>query len=259
MAYELSVPTPQISSNYIGTNNFLKKREAPVIFTLGNVLKDDGSILLIEDVEKAYFYVFKEDLARTVRLWDKKNNNWGTIGDVQNEDREISPLEYVPESPTTPWKGNFLLLGEDKKYDETSPNGFPRYFIRCYFEYKVSESVLHTGESNRSIAMMLPELGADINVGLGIPGLKKELAAGLEFKSKKNPDWVNYFIKNNFGNVTANVQLEKNGVLTIKNSNAQITINSSGDINLSPKAGRKVIIRGEVEITGITTINGTIY
>ena len=250
MPDELTVPAPTITSNLLA-NNFLEKRESPVNFTLGKVLKSDGNELLIYEVDKAVFLVFQVDQAGHETIWDKKNESWKAIGDVPENDRETYPLQYAPETPDTPWQGSVLLLGKEQKYVDTDPAvGYPGYFIRCYFEHRVSENIVHTGESVRSAVMKLPVLGAGMNVGLRIVNTGKELVAGMEFQNKMNPLWVEYFIKNGSAPYTADVNLNKSGAVMIKNTKARVSISEYGDIELSTMAvGTRVILDRNGKVT----------
>ncbi len=293
MSNTLQVPVPEIQSEYLGINNFLKPEKIPVIFTVGKILKSDGSILDITEINKSGYYIYKEESSGAVKIWDKKSEGWEIHGNVQKNNRELLPMEYIPENTNTPWKGTLFLIETEKKFQATDIIlDYPRYFVKCIFEHQDSQENVHTGESDRSVEMRLPNLGANINVGMKIPSLTKEIIAGLEFQAKKDPDNVKYFIKNNTidsasvklkkdgavtikndvgkaeividrnGNTSLNtasgsvrVKLEPSGKITIENSNAHIIMNSTGNINISGN----VTINGSVEIQGnldVPKING---
>lgn len=228
MSGELVVPTPQIPPELVDSGTgLLLDRAAPITFTLGAVRGRDGSEIDISKVDSSGFYIYRQDASGLETIWNKSTKEWATPADVLETDRELNPLEYKGDDNT--WKGLLIFMGEDGKFLETDPGGVHyRYFVRCCFENKVSEGIVHSGESDKSISIILQKLGGDAK-------------SGIDFDpDPKSPNTAKFYIKNG-SDVSAFVELHKDGSITIRNNNSSsaITIESGG----------RVVIDAEVVIT----------
>lgn len=246
MSSELIIPAPQFPDDTVDLNSgFLKKRADVIEFSLPPLLKRDGSKLLIEEVDKSGYYIFREGASGGINIWDNKAGDsgaWISHEDVPSEDRELNPLAYNSDDHS--WKGYLILMGAEDKYAEVDSNdAYYRYFLRCYFGYKDPQGTEIQAEGERSLSMKLHMFGEDTK-------------AGLKFNDDvENPESVEYYIRGN-GEIAATVKLEKEGAITIKNkkNNASIKIANNGDITVSPSGGT-VTMNGAVHIVGSLKIN----
>jgi len=239
MVNELRIPVPIIpSERLVSPSNFLAEQTKPVIFSVGQVFKGDGSELMLREITAATFYVCKLDGA-AISLWDKDIEDWKPQELVPEEKREFFPLEPINEGIDRQWKGILFLLGDANKYPHTDiVNNSPRYAVRCHFRYKNSFGIESDGTSEMSIS-------------LGLRSLLDDIKAGLKFigSNPADPASVKYYID---GSVETYIELKQVGQIFIKCGMTKIEI-SNGLVEINGP----VKVNGHVSIVGSLSINGT--
>ena len=247
----INVPQPRICRKedgiYYGDDTKVDKRAQVHELHLGPIKLQDGTVLVQSDIASAYFLFIRYDLGSSgvvEKIWSTSNKKWDLPANIPDEDRDKNVLQFTDDA-TYPWKGQFVLIAEEGKFESppTYP-GFPKYTLQCYFTSRMLDENTYTGNSIPAVRIMM---------GCFPPYLEGRLEINLE------DDTDSEYIQIIYDDVGL-IKIKKSpGEILIRHkSGAEIRLDSSGNISLTPLSGRKVNVTGDVDITGDVNISGSL-
>ena len=182
-----------------------------------------------------------------IEVWHAGLNRWRPSGDVDSTRIDGFPL-LPPAEGTEPWRAVLVASGHEGPNGmpliASAVGGFPQYRIRGLFRARRQSTEF---------------------VGVGPEGpalLFASLAESARFTARLTPDAeqatrVRLTLKNAAARPVAFIELDASGghpALTLRSfdnngsPHASVTLEADGDIRLSPAAGRRVVIAGDLEV-----------
>lgn len=244
----INVPQPRICPEengiYYADDALVDKRAQLHELHLGPINLQDGTVLAQSDIASAYFIFTRYDLESpgvVEKIWSTSNKKWDLPANIPDEDRDKNVLLFTDDA-TYPWKGQFVLIAEEGKF-VSPPEGqvYPKYMMQCYFTSRPIDNRIYAGKSAHSVRIIM---------GTFPPVFK----ARLEIKPKDDTD--SHYIQivgDDVGSVS--ITRTSSEILISHESGAEIKLDSSGNISLTPSSSGKVKITGNVDISGSLTVN----
>lgn len=248
----LSVPPPILSQEGSPATQF--GAEKPFDLLCGPVVFDDGTLLTPENALQFGFLIYREILGGTTQVWDENSGTWKP----ENPPPELQSLFAMDGK----WKSILVAIGAK---DKASPSGqpkfatdritqFPRYSAKCFFKGRDAAKTEQSGESSRSQSVEILALGEKDRAGLTItPAPPKPLSEATH---------ISLFLKDASLTERGRVLIEEQSggfVIELKANGASMKMSQQGEILLSPAAGQKVKINGDLSLTGTLSINGLLF
>jgi hypothetical protein len=178
-------------------------------------------------------------------IWDDGTKVWTSELDA-GAVRQPVPLSYEPAEPE-PWHGILIAAGArdsaGKPQYEKAAGGYPNYSVRALFSRADAPELLLTGPSP-TVAFVAT---ADKNLVVVGPGDDEEPDAATQAR---------VLLKSTSLQVIGRLEMQRSGagaVVTLGNaSGASIVLHTDGRIELTPGAGQRVVVNGDLEADLIT-------
>jgi hypothetical protein len=240
---DLIVPIPTWTVE--GESVPLVRLDKPIEVLCGPATFDSERSFTMEDLGRTGFFVYRQLSAfAQEEIWNEAIKSWQPPGAL---DPAPEPTAFAP-NPASPgmWKGILVAAGQEDssdqpKFSKATPD-FPRYTLRAYFSSRSPDTL--SGLSGPSLPIRFISLQDAILAGLRIP----------DDETPETAEEIRYFLRVGASDV-AWVQLQRSGSgaeIEVSNSaGASLRLLPTGDIMLSPAAGRHIFIEGPTEMEGI--------
>ena len=214
---------------------------------LGPIKLQNGTVLVQSDIASAYFLFIRYDLGSSgevEKIWSTSNKKWDLPANIPDENRDKNVLQFT-DDPVYPWKGQFVLIAEKGKF-EPPPEGkyFPKYTLQCHFTSRPINNRIYAGKSAPTVRIMM---------GPFPPKFKARLE--IEPDDNTNSDYIR-IVGDDVGSVS--ITRTSSEILISHENGAEIRLDSSGNISLTPSGSGKVNVTGDVAITGDVKISGSL-
>ncbi|MEJ2454137.1 MAG: polymer-forming cytoskeletal protein [Candidatus Thiodiazotropha sp.] len=233
----LSVPIPELKVEGITGYSFLA--EKPIGLQCEAVTFPDGSVLEPAQAQQFGYRLFRRT-GSTLEVWDSKQKEWMP----QGSEPEPEPLAYQEGL----WQNLLVAMGQQDssgqdQFATDRLSGAPSYHVRCLFTATDAAGITHEGISPPSADFTVYAAGELDRAGLA-----------MEPPEKTEAEEIRLYLKD--AALTA-----EQGVIAIRQQGsgfeidlavggARLTLGSSGDIVLSPAAGGRVELAGDLLIDG---------
>jgi len=247
----IKVPEPNIylleEDRYYVNDAEVDAREKLHEVHLGPVELQDGTILVQSDIKAAYFLFIKYDLGPSgvvEKIWSSSNKKWDLSANVPEDDREKNVLMFI-EGAAYPWKGPFVLIGEEGKFISARPlENFPKYAVQSHFTSQSIDNKTYIGKSTQSVRIKMKAFPPQFEARLEIEPVDDINSKSISVlhdkvglvKITRNPDEI----------------------LISHKTGAKIKLDSLGNISIDPSSGGKMIISGNVIITNDLKVVGNL-
>jgi hypothetical protein len=208
----------------------------------------DGTAMTASDYAGAYALLTRTAAADApVEVWHAGLNRWRPSDGMNPTDGFGLPL-MPPVQGIEPWRAVLAASGQRDTSGASmiavATGGFPRYGVRGLF---------HARRGSVEAVGVGPEGGAL---------LFASAAASARFAARLTPDAdhptrVQFTLKSAAARSVAQIELDASGgqpALTLRSFDwagsplASVTLEADGDIRLTPAAGRRVVIAGDLEV-----------
>lgn len=248
----IKVPEPNIylpeEDRYYVNDVVVNAREKLHEVHLGPVELQDGTILVQSDIKAAYFLFIKYDLGPSgvvEKIWSRTNKKWDLSANVPEDEWDKNVLMFI-EGAVYPWKGPFVLIGEEGKFISARPlEDFPKYAVQSHFTSRSINNKTYTGKSTQSVSMKMKVFPPQFEARLEIEPVDDVNSKSISVlhdevglvKITRNPHEI---------------------IILHKSADAKIKLDSSGNISIDPSIGGEVKISGKIAINGNVNITGTL-
>ena len=206
----------------------------------------DGAPLPIERAEAFAFRLFR-NAAAGEEVWDPEGKRW------------LAGTERPAAEPLFPtdagWAGLLVAIGQKdaagaERMASDSDSGLPTYFVRCAFAGRDNAGISHAGESPPSPAVAVVAVADENRAGLAMEPDDPAAARELRVFLRDTPG----------GTERGRLIIRENGGIecVLEAGGATVTLQSDGDIVLSPAAARRVRIDGPLRVEGTIRATGDI-
>jgi hypothetical protein len=208
----------------------------------------DGTAMTLDDYVGAHALLTRAVAPDApIEVWHAGLNRWRPAGDLDPTRMSGFPVA-PPSGGLEPWRAVLAALGQTDTSGAPvialASGGFPRYRVRGLFRAR-RESTEAVGLGPESVALLFASR-----------------TASARFAARLTPDAdyptrVQLTLKNGSGRSVALIELDASGgqpALTLRSfdsagyPHASVTLEADGDIRLSPGAGRRVVIAGDLEV-----------
>lgn len=235
----IKVPKPNIylpeEERYYANDDVANAREKMHEVHIGPVKLQDGTTLVQSDIKAAYFLFIKYDLEPSgvvEKIWSSSKKKWDLSANVPEDDRDKNVLLFT-EGAAFPWKGPFVLIGEEGKFISVKPPKiFPKYAVQSYFTSRLINNMTYAGKSTQSVSTMM---------GAFPPQFK----ARLEIKPVADINSNSIRMRHDDVGLVE-ITRSTNEILISHNNGATIRFDSLGNISIDPKNGKEVRISGQL-------------
>ncbi|MDB5812215.1 MAG: hypothetical protein JWN94_4337 [Betaproteobacteria bacterium] len=239
----LAVPAPTldykvVGGGYAALENEVKLHLAPVQFP-------DGASVSETEVRKASLLLYRWNTpAATTEVWNDKIKAWQPIGAQDLYEAAGIPLIANRATPTG-WDGVVIPIGGKDQWGHSqfapSIAHYPQYRVRAVFSAKVEQSEFE-GIGAESPAFEFISLTENARFGVGLT--PDSPAEATHFK---------LFLKNAAGQIAGLIEVDADGTVALSNFgggglSASVVLQPDGDIRLSPAAGKRVVIAGDLDV-----------
>jgi hypothetical protein len=231
---------------YEGKETGVAALEKPIDVLVGQVTLD-GEILGPDRLATfAYFIYRRAAPGAAYDIWDEATTTWSSELDTTVK-RKPTQLAYQPEELDEPWQG--VIVGAGGGDGDGAPQfakavgGYPLYSVRAFFETADSSEVVLTGGSE--------------NFGF-VAGSDKDLMVlgSGEGEELDEATQARLLLKNTSLQTIGRLIIERDApgaAVTLDNAaGASIVLHPDGRIEITPAAGRRVVIAGDLESERIT-------
>ena len=241
----LSVPTPQLEYEAVGPG--LAVLEKPLEIRCTTVTFPDGGAFDQTDLGSAGLYLYRQETPGVTEIWNKGEKVWQPDPGVALGDLKAEPLIFKL-GEEAPWQGLLVAAGQKDRDGadqfRKATTDLPRYLVRAYFATTRNGNTF-SGLSGPSATVRFTGAGDAMLAGIGVP----------EGKTPRNADEVTFFLRNSsLQPIGAVVIQADDGSAQIEVSNylagtqkAVIRLLATGDVEIQPAPGRKLIVAGVVE------------
>lgn len=239
----LDVTPPTLS--YEGKETGFAALEKPVDVLVGPVTSD-GAVIGPEGLATFAYFVYRRAAPGTaLDIWDRATSSW-TSELVTDVDRLPTQLAYQPGDPE-PWRGIIVGAGgrdaAGQPQFERAVGGYPLYSVRAFFESAYHAESFLTGPSE-NLAFVG---GADRNLMVMGPGDDEQLDAATEAR---------LLLKDPALQTIGRLLIERDApgaTVTLGNAaGASVVLHPDGRIEITPAAGQRVVVEGDLETERIT-------
>ena len=245
------VPQPRICPKedgiYYGDDALVDKRAQVHELHLGPINLQDGTVLAQSDIASAYFLFTRYDLESpgvVEKIWSTSNKKWDIPANIPDDDHDKNVLQFT-DDPVYPWKGQFVLIAEEGKFESPPEDQvYPKYTLQCHFTSRPINNRIYAGKSAPTVRIMM---------GPFPPKFKARLE--IEPDDNTNSDYIR-IVGDDVGSVS--ITRTSSEILIAHDSGAEIRLDSSGNISLTPSGSGKVNVTGDVAITGDVNISGSL-
>ena len=231
---------------YEGRATGIAALEKPIDVMVGRVTLD-GEILGPDMLATFAYFVYRRMApGAAYDIWDDETATWSSELDA-SVTRKPTQLAYQPEELDEPWKG--VIVGAGGKDADGAPQftkaagGYPLYSVRAFFETADhSEVVLSGGSENFSFVG-----GSDKDLMVLGPGEDEQLDEATEAR---------LLLKNTSLQTIGGLLIERDvpgASVTLDNAaGASVVLHPDGRIEITPSAGERVVVAGDLEAERIT-------
>jgi hypothetical protein len=221
----LIVPTPSVQAALSGPG--LAVLEKPVTLVSAGVSLPDGTATTDQTPGVvAGFFVFRRKASTVTEVWDAAQKTWRVLGDNVVMTLQPKPLAYKKETNT--WEGLFVASADPGAVEAGSTD----YLFRTFFRAPYGNATI----AGLSIATSALRFIAMIDAAQG----------GLKIENPESATEVLLFLRDSAKQLIGSVHLiAESGSARVELTNstgAFVRLTALGDIELSPKAGRNVIV-----------------
>jgi hypothetical protein len=251
---DLIVPTPDLKFEPLVPG--IAAQEQPVEVRLAAVQFPDGSPFMPKDMVSAGFLVYRQSgPAASLDVWDTDGKAWRLESAARLDDLQAQAMAYKEGDPL-PWLGLLVALGQKdgagKDLFEGQPSGFPRYGFRARFVGRRGQEQLK-GLSPPSAFVGFAKISDQNQAGLAIQpdGPPKDATeVQLFLRNASRQEIGSLLIKADGGSAVIEITNFTAGGTPL----AQMALLSTGEIQLKPGNGKKVIIEGDLETNRISYV-----
>jgi hypothetical protein len=225
----LLVPLPVLKLEASGPA--LATLEKPITVTSKLIVLPDGTPITDQTPKAvAGFFLYRQPPSSVAtQIWDQDQKQWRNASDSLAATLKPKPLAFKKGQPA-PWEGVFVAT-TDK---DAVQAGAMAYFFRTFFQAPFSNSML-SGFSPPTAPIRFVAL-ADA------------AQAGIKLESPETAIEIQLFLRNSAKQIIGSVHLiNVSGQARIEISNtvgATVVLTEQGDIQLTPAAGRNVVLGG---------------
>jgi hypothetical protein len=235
----LPLPQPQLGWKPAGPPQL----EHPVEARLPALAYPDGVEALEKDAVRVGAYVYRLDAAGE-RVWDESSQRWI---EPPADLAALQPLPFIYKAgDALPWQGTLVAIGMEDKDQQPrfakAAGGAPTYRLRAYARFKRE--------------------GAEYE-GLGAPSAPLAFVSGLEnqpftiemLPDPQAPQRVSIKLKNAALAPAGYLEIRAAGGQEVEIANcsasgaklAEVLLAADGSIRLTPAAGRKIVLAGDLD------------
>ncbi len=243
MAIILSLPQPQLAPA-----NPVLMLEEPLNITLAAISYSDGVAIGENDISKNGVFIYRNLTAGgSEEIWNDQDKLWQPAsGDVAS----LNPLPFsFKQGEAYPWQTMLVAMGtKDKNQQDQfakASGGYPRYCLRAFLQAKRDNQRYQSSSAPTAqweFASSAEKQRFGISFGSGeTPQNATKIRLQLKTPSLSPAGYLD--IKSAGGNSVEIANCDASG-----NSLARIVLLASGEIQLIPATGQKVLINSEIEV-----------
>ena len=231
---------------YEGRDTGVAALEKPIDVMVGPITFDGETLGPDRLATFAYFVYRRAAPGAAYDIWDDETSSWSSELDA-SVTRKPTQLAYQPENLGEPWKG--VIVGAGGKDVQGAPQftkavgGYPLYSVRAFFETTDGSGVALTGGSENFSFVG----GSDKNLMVLGPGEDEQLDEATEAR---------LLLKNTSLQTIGGLLIERDAPgasVTLDNaSGASIVLHPDGRIEITPAAGQRLVVAGDLETERIT-------
>lgn len=231
---------------YEGRDTGIAALEKPIDVLVGRVTLD-GEVLGPDRLATFAYFVYRRVApGAAYDIWNEATSGWSSELDT-SVTRKPTQLAYQPEDTDEQWKG--VIVGAGGRDAGGAPQftkavgGYPLYSVRAIFETADRSDVLLTAGSENFAFVA----GSDRDLMVLGPGDDEELDEATEAR---------LLLKNTSLQVIGGLLIERDSPgasVTLDNAaGAFIVLHPDGRIELTPAAGQRVVVTGDLETERVT-------
>ena len=239
----LTVTKPALT--YEGAETGFATLEKPMNLGVGPVTSDGVTVGPEGLSTYAYFVYRRSNPGAALDIWDDGAKAW-TSESVTGMNRVPTRLAYQPDD-IAPWQGILVAAGgrdaAGQPQFEKAAGGYPLYSVRAFFvSGDHSESVLSPPSDNVAFVGV-----SDKNLVAIGPGEGEQLDTATEAR---------LLLKDPALQTIGGLRIERDtpgATVTLENATgASIVLHPNGRIEITPAAGQRVVVAGDLETERIT-------
>jgi hypothetical protein len=245
----LTVPVPQIVLDPPAGPPQLEK---PVTVSLGAVRYPDATTLGQDDMRAIGVFVFR-GTPGSEEVWDEGTKTWKSTPINAASLAALTPVPMMPVGGGPPdWTGILIAAGQKDASGAdrflAASSGTPRYRLRAFARGQ-RDGLDYSGLSAQSPDLLFTSAAANrrFAVALDPPESASATTARMVLKNAALLDAGYVEIRTAGGQEVEIANCDTSGAVL-----ARVRLTSSGDIQLEPAAGRRIVFTGPLEADEIT-------
>jgi hypothetical protein len=218
--------------------------DKPIDLVCSSVTFSDGTSLSPETSKESGYRLFRKSANGATSVWNEDEKEWVSPDAMP----KLAPLAFME----TKWQTKIVAIGQKDKSQAdkyaTGTNGYPRYFVRCYFRGIDVNKTEHEGVSTPSQPVEIYQPGDSYRAGLDMSPRQPASAEAI---------WI--YLKDSALTERGRISIEKHSPgfeIRLAANGAVFRLTESGDIVMTPTPGGSVRIDSNVQVTGfISAVN----